>query len=53
MLVIGCVSYNMLMFMFHEEQTRPGQVAMSFIKNDDLPPNKLRILVKRYLGNPS
>lgn len=40
-------------FLFKEEKTRPGQVSITLIKNDNLPPNKLRILIKRYLGNSS
>ena len=44
---------QLLVFLFEEEKTRPGQVAITLIKNDNLPPNKLRILIKRYLGNPS
>ena len=44
---------QLLVFLFDEEQTRPGQVAMTLIKNENLPPNKLRILIKHYLANPS
>jgi chemotaxis protein MotB len=44
---------QLLVYMFQEEQTRPGQVAMSLVKAAKLPANKLRILIKHYLGNPA
>ena len=44
---------QLLVYMFKEENTRPGQVAITLIKNDNLPPSKLRILIKRYLGKSS
>ena len=41
---------KLMEFLFREEKTRPGQVALSFVEKDDLSSDKLRILVKRYLG---
>ncbi len=42
---------KMMEFLFREEKTRPGQVALSYVKKDDLPNDKLRILIERYVGN--
>jgi chemotaxis protein MotB len=42
---------KLMEFLFREEKTRPGQVALSVVKQDDLSGDKLRILIKRYLGN--
>lgn len=44
---------KLMIFLLKEHQSRPGQVSLSMIKNDDLPPQTLRILVRHYLANPS
>ncbi len=39
----------MMEHLFHTEKTRPGQLAMTYIQNENLDSTKVRILIKRYL----
>lgn len=44
---------TLMAHMFKEQNTRPGQLAMSVIKDESLPAQKLRIQIRRYIGNAS
>ena len=43
---------GMLAYLFDTEKTRPGQVAMSWVRNTGIETDTVRILIKRYAGNP-
>lgn len=42
---------QMMDYMFRNQKTRPGQVALSRVQKPNLAPDQLRILIKRDLGN--
>ena len=42
---------GMMSYLFDTEMTRPGQVAMSMVKNTGLETDQMRIMIKRYSGN--
>lgn len=42
---------QMMEYLFHTEKTRPGQLALTYIRNDNLDTDHVRILIKRYMHN--
>jgi flagellar motor protein MotB len=44
---------KLMMYLLKNQQTRPGQVSLGRIENENLPPGKLRFLIRHYLANPS
>lgn len=42
---------SMMDYLFHTEMTRPGQLSMSVIENNNLAPDHVRIVVRRFTGN--
>ena len=44
---------KLLAYMFQEEKTRPGQLSMGMLRSQELPAEKIRITIDRYLSNPS
>lgn len=42
---------GMMEHLFDFEKTRPGQLSMALVKNDDLDANRMRIVIKRFTGN--
>ena len=39
---------KMMDYMFYTKMTRPGQVALSFVKSEGIPPKSLRFVITRY-----
>ena len=42
---------KMMEYLFQTEKTRPGQLAMTYIRNETLDVDNVRFLVKRYMPN--
>lgn len=42
---------TMMSYLFENRKTRPGQLAMTVVQADDLPSQKLRIMIQRYIGD--
>ena len=39
---------QLMNFLFHSEQVRPGQVAISRVRKEDLPPHKIRFQIIKF-----
>ena len=42
---------DMLVYLFHTEMTRPGQVAMTLVPKEQLNSKNIRILIERFTPN--
>lgn len=42
---------DMMEYLFHTEMTRPGQLAMTFVRENKLPSDRLRFVIERFTSN--